>query len=362
MGYALVLCAILTDSETTAHPSHADIIKAVVSSREKIRSLCVHCVSRQPLKNEEAERTMYLDVDARRWRVDVELRGPSTSKESEGFHRRRSVDGDGDVVYEYYPTQENMAAKKLSLRSAVSRHHVKPFPDPRNAGIVARLSSDIGTPFEIAGSRASIDSSTLMCEKANRVTVRSVDWRGEPSWKVEAAIVGGPQGTTICRYVVVPKWDWAVVLLEVTFSRDNGGTPDAAFRVETDVALHHGSRLWFPKKAHLSTTAAGKKIQEEMTDFEVVSLNEPLPESTFTFKGMGVPAGHPVTDSTEESIGKKIWDGDKITTVGGPSPILVQSGWQRSTLFRLSIGILCLVVVLLFARYLSNRRASSAPS
>lgn len=103
-----------------------------------------------------------------------------------------------------------------------------------------------------------------------------------------------------------------MVLLKTESDRTDGKIRQLVFSVETEVALHQKSQMWFPTKVHYQAAFDGQKKQEEITEFQIVSLNEPIPESTFTFKGLGVPVGHRVMDLTDTWIGTKTWDGEEI--------------------------------------------------
>ena len=225
----------------------------------------------------------------------------------------RKVSACGDIVYRYYPPDPDKVAVIDTLKRQVDQGSVRPFPDPRNAGLVSVFNGNTGTPFEIGGSRLSLYTSELDCAKEGRVSVEPATWKGEKCWKVESVRdLAGKKGRQVRRIFIVPSQDCSVVFLEVKTFRDTEKTPYYVFSVESDITFHKESQLWFPAKVRYRASIGGKEDQDEVTDIQVVSLNRPIPKEVFTFKGMGVPAGHVVMDLTDVEGGKKTWDGDKV--------------------------------------------------
>lgn len=314
----LLLCSALGNVDDGSIPSHTEVFGAVVSNREKIRSLQVQTVSRQTLpKAGVVRKSLYLDVDAQRWRIDTTgmLGSTETSdRQDEGFERQ--VSADGGVVYRYYPQEPNKVAIIDTLKRQVDQRSVLPFPDPRNAGLVPVFAGNMGTPFEIAGFRLSLYTSELDCAKEGRVALEPATWKGQKCWKVGAVrdLAAKRKRQERC-FFIVPEQGYSVVFLEVKTFRDAEKTPYYVFSVESEVAFHEENRLWFPVNVHYRAIIDGKESQDEVTEIQVVSLNRPIPQEVFTFKGMGVPAGHVVMDLTDTDTDKKVWDGNKVVRI-----------------------------------------------
>src|SRR3990172_684376 len=189
MCFAVLLSCMLSSSSATNPPSCGEIVKTIVANREKIRSLHVRTVSRRPLEGTEFRRNLYLDVGGQRWRTDVlnnDAARTAPSQKGDGYAKCMSVDIREGIVYEYYPSDTSVVARKISLQIGARERSVRPFPDPRNAGLVPRFFVGIGTPFESGGGRSAICSSFIDCTKYRRVSVTSAVWQDQPCWKVQA--------------------------------------------------------------------------------------------------------------------------------------------------------------------------------
>jgi hypothetical protein len=361
----LLLCSMWAGSETLPPPSPTEISQAVVANRERIRTAHVRTYSRRILKKQEISKELYLDADANRWRIDTTGMGPmgepSAPTRKDAFVRKTGV-SDG-MVYQYHPLQQEVVARKDSLENGVKTRHVMPFPDPRNAGLVPTYIGNTGTPFEFSGSRLCIYPAHVDCAQADQVSVEPAVWKGVRCWRVAFARHNDLKQRLVRHYTVVPQWGHSVVSLMVETYLDQQETPCFAFSVESEVALHEKSQLWFPTQVVYRGDSEGKRIEEEITDVEVVSLNEAFPESTFTFKGLGVPAGHTVIDITDPGDSKTVWDGERVIRLQGASPLGDSGttrglhGVRRWTVIGSSVLCVCLSAILWWRGHQRNRLA-----
>ena len=86
--------------------------------------------------------------------------------------------------------------------------------------------------------------------------------------------------------------------------------------VETDLALNEPSKVWFPQHFHTWSSKGEDVEYDEDGTVEVISLNEPIPPEVFTFAGVGVPIGWPVSDRTRPDVsGPQAWDGQAVVSV-----------------------------------------------
>lgn len=349
------MCAFIFLCFAVASPSHDDIFDAIVTNREAIRALKVHTITTRTLPNVQVvNKVLYLDVDAQRWRMDTT--GPMPLNTSIAADKRpefvKKIGVSDSHVYQYFPFDPRRVATVESLNKPNNPNFFDsftPFPDPRNAGLVHVFHGNTGTPFEVGGTRISIYTGQLEPHKGEKVEIESANWKGVPCYKGKWEWqLDGPKSEKVVRqYVVVPEWGYTVVFLESKVYRENEASPYSTYSVETEASLERKSKIWFPTRVHYLATMDGKATQDELTEFELVSLNEPMQETEFNFKGMEVPIGHAVVDFIEHSP-SKAWDGNKVVASERREPPLSTtfkfSAIRQWLLIFTSILVLCLAV------------------
>jgi hypothetical protein len=307
---------------------------------------------------------LYMDSVANRWRKDTT--GPKpfiadpANKANVLYNKTTSVSN--GTVFQYYPTNPNIIASREQFKDVADKT-LNPFSDPRNAGMVSTAFGNTGTRFDVAGNRIVINAAYLTFGKATcDASVVAEEWKGMPCWRVRLSRDIDPTTQCIREYVVVPQWDNSVVQLETKTFQNGSKTPRSIFSVETEVALYEKKTIWFPSKVHYQATVNDKIKSEEIAEFQVVSLNEPIEENVFNFKGMGVPKGHTVNDLADKVVVKKVWDGaDVVRPMAGNSPLHVtadSSPWRWKMIFGASAIIACLAGVLWYRGHLRSRRAN----
>lgn len=324
MFCGIVLCVILAKPDAASAPSHVQVAEAVLAGRQKVKTLQVRSYCRRLLTRREMRSELFLDQEMKRWRFDTTLLGPPGESLSSGEEvtYSQSTSANGEVVYSYRPTRPELVARIDLLQRALRGRHIAPFRDPRNAGLVPVPYSHTGTPFEIGGGRTSLYSFCVnFCLEAEQAAVVPVAWKGQQCWKVKSSshIKDATQG--VCTYIVAPEMGHSVVFMEYKCYYNDETEPGDVASVESDITLHKKSGIWFPSQVRYLQFSQGKKIKEEITDFEVVSLNQPIPEDVFTFAGMGVPVGHRVMDVTKDSADAAIWDGEKVVRLRAVPPL-----------------------------------------
>lgn len=316
MIYAFLVFTSILGAEDAHSPAYKELGQGVLKNRRQVSTLQVRALAHDLLMGRGVRSELYLDVPARRWRMDmtgwVDDRILSTAQWSEKHS------GDGTYVYDFEPPVPQRVARIQSWETEVKAKRIFPFPDPRNAGLVPVNNGNSGTAFEITGSRLDLDSYTIECPDADETSVETGQWKGEPSRLAKATCLDGSK-RRVFSYIVVPGWGYSVVLVTAEFYRDNQLVPYYKFVAESEVALHDESRIWFPTKVHYQAILDGKKDQEEICEFQVVSLNRPMPAELFTFKGMGLDKGHVVADMTGDLSVKRVWDGERVVLVAGQS-------------------------------------------
>lgn len=345
-------------------PTYGEIGQAVLAGREKIKTLHVRTCANRPGQHLGVRSELYLDVDAGRWRRDTTGAAEAAVQSPDAAPAwNEVVCVNGPVIYDFSPVVPERVARVRRLASEVDGGRLPPFPDPRNAGLVPAYNGNSGTPYKSGGLRLKLYAYYVSCPDATESCVDATVWKGLSCWKARAIRIDDSH-RRVFSYVVVPEWDNSVVLLTAETYRKNEGTPHFRFSVESEVALHEESKVWFPKAVHYECHVDGKRTQEEITEFEVVSLNRPMVEELFTFKGMGLPIGHAVMDLTDVSAAKKFWDGDRIVRVEGRSAPLVDKDESQDVngaeIRQLITGgaLLCVCVsaVLYFKGYLKTVR------
>jgi hypothetical protein len=349
MTFLAVSCTLLMAAEAARAPSRTELAQAILTNRAKVRSLHVRAHSVRPLQHEELRRELYLDADAGRWRVAstgwVAAAGGDQvdAGAAKRVYRKELSLSDGQI-YEYFPADANVVATKETLIRAVAEKRIAPFPDPRNAGMAPVSITEIGPSFERTGGRLDLYSTYVECFGSNDASISSATWKGTPCWKVEWELRKDPNvAATVFRYFAVPEWGFSIVLLQAESYAKKGGAPCFVSSVETEVARHEESGLWFPRTVsyHATVNLGKEEKREEITRFDIVSLNKPIPENSFTFQGMGLASGHTVQDLTGAgNQRKKLWDGTEIVAASGPSPITVTDKpgtWTRWRIIGLAV-------------------------
>lgn len=369
MCLAVVCYIMLANSVAAPVPSHMEIAEAVIANREKIRSLHVRTYCRRMLTHREMRTELFLDDEARRWRVDTTGMGGPGKSASVGDQVRysRSVSANGDIAYMYNPGRPEMFATSDWLTRGLEKQYMQPFLDPRNAGLVPVDYGHTGTPFEVSGGRVCLYTYYIdFCLDAVQATVKPVVWNDRRCWKVESSSNPNNRQRSVCTYIVAPEMDHSVVSMEFKAYYNKETAPGDMSSVESDVALHEKSGVWFPSQVRYVLVSQGKKVEEEVTHVDVVSLNEPIPERVFSLAGMGVPIGHRVMDLTDESSNAKVWDGEKIVRVHGLPPladgeVTGTSRSPRSRLWCVIIAFFCVCAsIILYWR--GHRHSRVEPS
>ena len=213
-----VMCSALASGELAAVPSYKEISERIASNRERIRSMQVVVTLWRPLEKGVLKKELYFDADAIRWRVDSSglqiASGIPSVADDIAFATKVGVTG--GFVYSFSPLVPRLVARKNTLSREISEKGIKPFPDPRNAGLKPGPQGDTGMPFEKGGLRLPVDATTISCPHGDHVSVTRAPWKGEDCWKVEWVRPFNGKDRFVNRYFVAPGKDYSVVFLEVT--------------------------------------------------------------------------------------------------------------------------------------------------
>ncbi|MBX9790447.1 MAG: hypothetical protein K2Y37_16125 [Pirellulales bacterium] len=130
--------------------------------------------------------------------------------------------------------------------------------------------------------------------------------------------------------------------------------------IELEVAVDKPSGLWFPVKCHYERKSS--RPREERTEdctIQVISLNQPIPPEVFTFAGIGVPVGWPVSDRTRPDIDRQLaWDGQAVVTVERAADT-ARAATRTNVIYLAGALVLAAVALVLLWRFFSLRRQSS---
>jgi len=157
------------------------------------------------------------------------------------------------------------------------------------------------------------------------------------------------------RAWIDPQRGPSVLRMEVAVDRPKGQNVES---VEVDLAKDEASGFWFPKHAHTESRTAGKLEREEDSTIEVVSLNQPIPPEVFTFAGIGVPVGWPVSDHTRPDIDRQLaWDGRAVASVERAADT-ARAATRTNVVYLVGALLLAAVASLLLWRFFSLRRTT----
>jgi len=139
-------------------------------------------------------------------------------------------------------------------------------------------------------------------------------------WKVDWTFVFRHQGMTVnvpCTIWVDKSDESRVLRVETRFESDGILYIDG---VDSETEKYKG-KIWYPVKLAYRRTEDGNVTASQDTHIKVISLNEPLPENTFSPKGISfLKPGTPVSWAMERDRpvekGELVWDGKEVTAMG----------------------------------------------
>jgi beta-lactamase regulating signal transducer with metallopeptidase domain len=309
-----------TDFDPANPPTVEEIKHAIVTNRERIRSMRVLACIRRVHDDGLLYRETYLDVDAFRWRFDqthfseFEDWNPETPfapLSNLPLENKRSVNGN-----RLFTTPHTRIASVSTTRLE--------FPNPLNIGLSCDTYCDwAARPY---GGPGDLDVWTIFDEFEwaqwssdiiiRDVTVEADIWEQIPCWKVNWSLYSPMERTaTSLEMVIVPEWGWSVVsLIGEEYKQISNNVLARTLSLRSDLELHEPSGIWFPSRVHIQVEdyEDQRGCSEEIAVFEVLSLNESIPEETFTFKGMGLETGSEVRDSIYSYDRQGTWNGEEV--------------------------------------------------
>ncbi|MBX9790449.1 MAG: outer membrane lipoprotein-sorting protein [Pirellulales bacterium] len=183
-------------------------------------------------------------------------------------------------------------------------------------------------------------------------TVRQDQLAGQECTLVTITRVNGG----IIRVWIAPERDFSVLRMDCEIS-DGRGTKSFD-TVDVEVALHEPSGLWFPVHSHCRNGVNDRIDCDEDCTIQVISLNQPIPPEVFTFAGIGVPVGWPVSDHTRPDIDRQLaWDGQAVVTVERAADT-ARAATRTNVIYLAGALVLAAVALVLLWRFFSLRRAN----
>ena len=283
-----------------AQPSNiTNTEKAAVAARQKIVS--AHLEMDQTLYRGESSdpsvvRTTTIWFDGRRCRNDVmhkvTMGGPfreicCNNAPFVGYHlyfTTRSQPGE--------PPTGVLITKLTPARKLIELNVI----DPRTIGMALVSSGNLVT--------STIDSVVGRADRRATTEVAEI-FGGRPCRLVE--YIGRPVPYRM-RLWIVPECDYAVAKLELT--SDDGKVVET---VENSLTFIPSARLWFLEASEYRQVFDGRLVQRETVKVNVKSLNEPVPDGSFTLEGMDIPPGTYVIGAPDTVPGKVYkWNGQEI--------------------------------------------------
>ena len=156
------------------------------------------------------------------------------------------------------------------------------------------------------------------------------------------------------RVWIAPERDFGVVRMDCEIS---DGRTKSFDTVDVDLALHEPSGLWFPVHTNCRNGIGDRIEREEDCTIEVISLNQPIPPEVFTFAGIGVPVGWPVSDYTRPDIDRQLaWDGRAVASVERAADT-ARAATRTNVVYLVGALVLAAVALLWLWRFFSHRQA-----
>jgi hypothetical protein len=292
------------------------------------------------ITNGEKQKRIYTDYyyDGKHHRTDVCFEMGEHSKQCTDF-----VFWDDIYYYHYTIEPGNKWAVQADTIEYVSAKGVKPrVLDIRVFGMVPvsfalwqfELTTIIGNP-----DRRNLE---MTDDVLNGVACRKIqfDWTLGNSDRTSAIWITPEQGYNPIRF---ESW--------------NHGT---GFKQNVDIKIekHKESGIWFPISYVADEWYKGKLYSHDECRLEIFSFNKPLPEETFTLKGIGAPIGTRIYVYPPINVEDNFyWDGEKVTGEFGTSaePIEPPKNNNHFIVFVIAFN-LAFISIVCFLWYLKLRR------
>lgn len=277
---ALLLTLAAADPSTL---SIQEIEQRAIGHRRAIRSGIVKLDSRYHVHggdrkgwSEHVQITVYFDGE--------KIRGDYIKPYDDGWKEGESfleVVSHADGLFRFYSTQTFPSGGRASTDiqpESDSVSQVYQVPHPRLIGMAMRCYANL----------IQMELDTILGITEKNVTKEPDARNGLRCVKLTYSRSNGE-----IHVWLAPERDFNPIAMEGHFG-------ETLYRLECRLGEVEGFG-WFPVHAHMQNFEQGELIDEEVLEVEVVQFNQPLPEDTFKFTGMGVPEGTYITDSTGDN-------------------------------------------------------------
>lgn len=198
---------------------------------------------------------------------------------------------------------------------AVSMSNMARKNDPELFGIIHPriLGMVLETLPNLATSRAHLESVIGRPDREN-VRIQSSRFQGQECRQITYML-----NNWIVRVWISPHQGPSILRIE---SETDFPGKHIADSLDSDLHKFNPSGLWYPKSAVYERRINGESVTKEVTEVQVISLNEPVAPETFTLAGMNISVDTPVAISGKsgESGVMKNWNGKELVTKYLPSP------------------------------------------
>jgi hypothetical protein len=129
--------------------------------------------------------------------------------------------------------------------------------------------------------------------------------------------------------------------------------------VESDLRQFMPSGLWYPQAVVYERLIDGKSVEKEVTEVQLLALNEPVPLEIFTLAGMELPVDKPVSVVDKKEGRLLYWNGEKLVPKSSrrPSALRPPSLFARQHWLLVANAVLfALLAILLFWRWWRRRK------
>lgn len=177
------------------------------------------------------------------------------------------------------------------------------LPDPRRLGAVVWFYDTISNHgYEEIFLRPNRD----------QFKIEAGDCGGEQVWKVTFRI-SGARGTAIGEYWLSDGKGGLPVYIAMSAGE---GDKQTSKSVTTKLKEYGSNHVWFPSEVVFRMTEGSKVTAEQRITVESAVFGEPIPEETFSLRGLGLPIGR----SIDLDGHLWFWDGEKPVQSIQPDP------------------------------------------
>lgn len=351
-----ILCwAAIAENKELQVPDLATVENQVLKYRRKIQR--GHVVFRQKTYIKKIymprfDRATTIWFDGKKVRNDNVFRY-TDQPEDTPLHREvtcRNCEKEGYWV-DYIDRRFPQGEYAVTMTNMVNKTNPESFGviHPRLLGMVLESVPNLAT------SRAHLESVIGRPDRENLRIQRPI-LKGEECWKITYKL-----NNAIFRVWISPHQGPSIVRIEGVSDITGQHVADS---FESDLRKYRPSGIWYPQSSVYERRVNGESVEKEVTEVQVLSLNEPVDSVNFKLAGMNIPVDRRVHifDKRKTPAGMKYWNGKELvkkkTLPNTPLKSRRYKPSSRRWLLTVNAGLFALIGVLLLWRWWRNRKAA----